>query len=99
MQPEDMKPLFIPLKAIYFDAFASGEKSQEFRKYGARWNERTCPVGRRLVLSRGYGKQSRLYGTVGSAGKCIAGHVFKEIYGEHAECFAITPQGLSRELS
>jgi len=45
-------PLFIPLKGEYFDAFARGEKRQEFRPWGKRWNERTCRIGRRVVLSR-----------------------------------------------
>lgn len=58
------KPLFIPLKAKYFDAFASGDKDTEWRNYGPRWNEATCREGRRVILSRGYGKQSRLAGVV-----------------------------------
>ena len=55
-----VKPLFIPLKAEYYDQFATGEKRDELRLYGPRWNERTCPVGRPVILSRGYGKQHRL---------------------------------------
>jgi hypothetical protein len=62
-QPQD-KPLFIPLKAEFFDAFASGRKTAELRRYGPRWNERTCTVGRPVVLSRGYGRESRLNGSV-----------------------------------
>jgi len=58
------KPLFIPLKTEYFRAFESGIKTTEYRRYGSLWNERTCRIGRRVVLSRGYGKQSRLTGTV-----------------------------------
>ena len=61
-----LKPLFIPLKAEYFDAFANGSKTREYRLYGPRWNERTCQVGRRVVLSRGYGKSNRLEGVVSS---------------------------------
>lgn len=59
-----MKPLFIPLKAKYFDAFAAGTKDTEYRLYGPRWNERTCPPGRPVVLSRGYGKAHRLNGRI-----------------------------------
>lgn len=59
-----MKPLFIPLKGKYFDAFACGTKTTEYRVYGPRWNERTCPVGRDVVLSRGYGKYHRLTGRI-----------------------------------
>ncbi|WP_374584429.1 hypothetical protein [Ideonella dechloratans] len=59
-----MKPLFIPLKTEFFTAFERGEKKTEFRPYGARWNERTCQVGRKVVLSHGYGKRRRLSGHV-----------------------------------
>jgi hypothetical protein len=37
---------------------------EEFRPYGARWNEDTCRVGRPVLLSLGYGKQHRLQGHV-----------------------------------
>lgn len=60
------KPLFIPLKREYFEAFRAGEKSTEYRPWGPRWNDKTCPVGRRVTLSLGYGKSHRLYGTVTS---------------------------------
>jgi hypothetical protein len=56
--------LFIPLRSEYFDDFARGEKHVERRIYGKRWNERTCAIGRPVVLSRGYGKWSRLNGVV-----------------------------------
>lgn len=59
-----MKALFIPLTGRWYDAFAAGTKEEEFRPYGARWNERTCAVGRAVTLSRGYGKKSRLSGEV-----------------------------------
>lgn len=56
--------LFIPLKTEYFEAFANGSKDTEYRPYGPRWNERTCRVGRPVVLSKGYGKRQRLRGVV-----------------------------------
>lgn len=56
--------LFIPLRAEYFDAFARGSKTYEYRKRGPRWNAETCTIGRRVVLSRGYGKAHRLTGTI-----------------------------------
>jgi hypothetical protein len=59
-----VKPLFIPLKAEFFNAFADGSKTVEYRPYGPRWNERTCPIGRPVVLSYGYGKHRRLTGRV-----------------------------------
>lgn len=58
------KPLFIPLKTPYFEAFLRGTKNTEYRLYGPRWNERTCRIGRRVVLSLGYGKKARLAGVV-----------------------------------
>ena len=64
LDPASMKPLFIPLKRDYFEAFESGKKVFEYRPYGPRWNEKTCPFGRRVVLSLGYGKQRRLLGHV-----------------------------------
>lgn len=59
-----MKPLFVPLKSKYFDAFADGTKSFEYRAHGPRWNSATVRIGRRVTLSRGYGKQARLHGTI-----------------------------------
>lgn len=59
-----MKPLFVPLKTEYFNAFADGSKTDELRRYGPRWNEKTCAVGRDVVLSKGYGKHSRMNGRI-----------------------------------
>lgn len=61
-----MKPLFIPLKAEYFDQFEDGTKDTEYRKHGLRWNAKTCFPGRRVVLSHGYGKKRRLTGVITS---------------------------------
>lgn len=58
--PSDEKPLFIPLRREYFEAFRSGTKREEYRKTGGRWNARTCRPGRAAVLSLGYGKKSRV---------------------------------------
>ncbi len=58
------KPLFIALKREYFEAFRAGDKTEEFRPEGARWNARTCVVGRPVVLSLGYGKAHRMIGVV-----------------------------------
>jgi hypothetical protein len=58
--PMGSKPLFIPLKREYFEAFAANKKTVEIRKYGPRWNERTCFQGRPVLLSLGYGKTQRL---------------------------------------
>jgi hypothetical protein len=56
----EKKPLFIPLKATYYDAFKRGDKTYEMRVYGPRWNEKTCYYRRHVVLSRGYGKKFRM---------------------------------------
>lgn len=58
------RALFIPLKGKYFDAFANGTKTTEYRLRGPRWNAETCRIGRRVVLSRGYGKKHRLNGII-----------------------------------
>ena len=58
------KPLFIPLKREFFEAFKAGQKVEEFRPEGPRWNARTCRIGRPVVLSLGYGKGERLAGRV-----------------------------------
>jgi hypothetical protein len=90
-----VKPLFIALKTEYFDAFANGSKDTEYRPFGPRWNERTCPVGREVVLSRGYGKAWRLRGTVKhfSMSKVVTQTaVWRSIYGtkhKYAACIQI----------
>lgn len=61
------KPLFIPLKAEFFDAFERGDKTDEYRRRSDRFNLGTCRVGRRVILSRGYGKARRLSGVITAA--------------------------------
>jgi hypothetical protein len=56
--------LFIPLKSEFYDAFLAGTKTTEFRRHGPGWNAKTCTVGRRVVLSKGYGKAHRVAGTI-----------------------------------
>lgn len=56
--------LFVPLRFEFFEAFEKGWKQWEYRKLGPRWNARTCAIGRRVVLSRGYGTSRRLTGTI-----------------------------------
>lgn len=87
-----MKPLFIPLKAKYYDQFCAGEKDTEYRPFGPRWNEKTCFPGRPVVLSRGYGKQNRLYGHVESFKTALEPcdtPAWKEIYGSLAPAACI----------
>lgn len=54
----------MPLKREHFEAFERGEKTEEYRPYGPRWNEKTCRVGRAVTISLGYGKARRLRGEV-----------------------------------
>ena len=58
------KPLFIPLKTAHYNAFDNGSKREELRRYGNRWNEIICRIGRPVTLSKGYGKQNRMQGTI-----------------------------------
>lgn len=60
-----MKPLFIPLRREYFEAFERRIKRLEIRRYGPRWNERTCQRGRKVTLCCGY-SGARLKGTIKS---------------------------------
>lgn len=59
-----MKPLFIPLKTEFYLAFIDGTKNEEYRPEGPRWNRHTCAIGRRVVLSHGYGKADRCEGVI-----------------------------------
>lgn len=61
---KEIKPLFIPLKSIYYERFLDGSKTSELRLYGPRWNEKTCFAGRKVILSKGYGKKHRLEGVI-----------------------------------
>lgn len=79
------KSLFVPLKTEYYEAFVSGEKDIEYRKYGPGWNERTCWVGRPVVISKGYGKQNRRTGIIRSFdiinGSTLPGDSVEKCYG------------------
>lgn len=94
------KPLFIPLKKPYFEAFEAGTKIKEFRPYGPRWNEQTCAIGRRVVLSLGYGKQRRLYGVVAGferSAEPTNTDAWRECYGDRkviAACIQVKIQEL-----
>jgi hypothetical protein len=48
------RPLIVPLKRQWFEAFARGEKTEEWRRHGARWNARHCWPGRPVILTLGY---------------------------------------------
>ena len=83
VEPIVMRPLFVPLKSQYYEAFIDGLKDTEYRKYGNGWNERTCVIGRRVTISKGYGKQNRRTGKiVGFSKRRMASKSWIECYGE-----------------
>ena len=94
-----IKPLFIPLKRAYFEALKAGTKTEEFRPFGPRWNGQTCPVGRQVVLSLGYGKQNRLTGRVAGFRASVEPtqtQAWKDCYGDRkgmAACIKIELDG------
>lgn len=78
-----MRPLFIPLKTEYYEAFCDGSKDTEYRKFGPRWNEETCRIGRRVTISKGYGKQNRRSGTIiGFSRRMMRSKSWIDCYGE-----------------
>jgi hypothetical protein len=46
-------PLFIPMVAKFYDAFANGTKTVEYRR-GPRWDTRICRIGRRVTIITGF---------------------------------------------
>jgi hypothetical protein len=90
MVSQAVKPLFIPLMGVYYDAFVAGTKTHEYRPLGPRWNLNTCTIGREAVLSRGYGKRSRLTKKIiGTEVMNTPPPDFVKIYGEGRLCLAI----------
>jgi len=78
-----MKPLFIPLKRPYFEAFERGEKTHEYRRDVPRWSAKNVFPGRPVTLSLGYGKKRRLSGTVVSRTECwMSSEAWIACYGE-----------------
>lgn len=63
---ERQHPLFLPLIGAEYDAFKSGEKTEESRRYGRRWNEKICYPGREVMISYGFCKVRRMLGVIKS---------------------------------
>ncbi len=93
-----MKRLFIPLKRQFFEAFEQGDKDIEFRRYGPRWNEKTCPIGRPVALSLGYGRRRRLMGKiVGFKAQWVNNPDWIACYGEPGLAAAIKIRVIRRK--
>ena len=83
------RPLFIPLRREWFDAFAAGSKREEWRRHGPRWNARTCPVGRPVTLALGYRGSRRLHGVLTGFRVAPASGDAIAIYGDGTICAVI----------
>jgi hypothetical protein len=82
-----LRPLFIPLRRKFYDAFCAGIKTIEYRRYGPRWNEKTCMPGRLVTLSLGYGKQHRIKGTIIKFSVAFIQELEAPVQQAWAECF------------
>jgi hypothetical protein len=89
-----MKPVFIPLKTEFFEAFKRGEKTSEYRRYGGPWNERVCHPGRRVVISKGYGKHARLTGVI----RGTRFHLTPQDIPGWAKCYGARPNDTAIEI-
>lgn len=86
---KDEKPLFIPLKREFYFAFVSGRKDTEYRRYGSRWNERTCRIGRRVILSKGYSGSRRTGEIMGFERKRMDSADWLACYGKPGDAACI----------
>ena len=87
---DERKPLFIPLRTEYYEAFCNGSKTVEYRKYGPLWNEERCAIGRLVTLSKGYGTKNRRQGiVVGFEQKRMESKDWLACYGEPGEAACI----------
>lgn len=88
---DDLRPLFIPLLGLWFDAFERGDKQCEWRRFGPRWHFDSCWVGRAAVLSRGYSGR-RLAGRIRSvrlAASDEGGEPTIRLFGAGVMCIVI----------
>lgn len=81
---DNLKPLFLPLKKEYFEAFENGSKLWEVRREGGSWQKKHLISGREIVLSCGYGKQRRLRWVIGNVCRALcAPNLFDQVYFKH----------------
>src|SRR5579883_2093982 len=84
-------PLWVPLKGEYFDAFAAGTKTTEYRRLGGPLGKlERLPVGRPVILSRGYSgpRLQMMIKAVSVVPAAIVPHA-AAIYGHRARLVAI----------
>jgi len=60
--PDDR--LFVPLSRRPFEAFKSGDKQWELRRWGKQWTERNVRVARAVELRLGYSSGKSLWGSI-----------------------------------
>lgn len=72
------KPLFIPLKREFFEAFKDGTKTWELRGINNNFNEKTVVLERKTILALGYTK-TRIEGKISNIVLMDAGNEIKQI--------------------
>jgi hypothetical protein len=45
-----MVPLRVPMRSVWLDVSAPDAKAEVWRRYGSRWNERVCAIGRAVLV-------------------------------------------------
>jgi hypothetical protein len=88
------KPLWVPLRAVYFDAFAAGTKTTEYRRLGGPLGKlERLTIGRPVTLSRGYsGPRLHMLITAVSVVRASIVPDAAELYGRRARVVAIELQ-------
>jgi len=76
------------LKREPFDRFVDGSKRHEWRRYGKRFNEQTCAIGRRVRFAHGYARKC-ITGVITSVELRPATEGAAEIYGKDALCIVM----------
>lgn len=91
--------LFIPLMGQYFDAFADGTKTIEWRAHGPRWSTANCVAGRRVELRRGYSgaSLSAFIAFVRIVQRRAAPRNVRDIYPNASEFIAIHLRNIKRK--
>jgi hypothetical protein len=92
------KRLWLPLRAVHFDAFAAGTKTTEYRRLGGPLGKlERLTIGRPVTLSRGY-SGPRLHMLIKAVSVVPASIVpdAAELYGRRARVVAVELQPAPR---